>query len=81
MSATNRAVLDDEGVQLTDIVSPELLVEENPDLFPKGKGSLDWAIRNRDRNGLSEAGAVILANGKLMLVRPRYLRWLLTHRA
>jgi hypothetical protein len=65
-----------EPIALDDIVTPETFAQQYPDIAtPFG---IKWQIRNRHHNGLSDAGAVVVINGKTKLVRSRYTRWLAT---
>jgi hypothetical protein len=63
---------------MNDIPNPEDLrpagefVEQNPHLFPT-KSSWPWQLRNRDTNGLRDAGAVLMINGKAYINVPRYM--------
>ncbi len=59
---------------LDDLVTPEYLAEERPDLFPLK--SLRWQLQNRHHNGLSDAGAVMKVGRKIMLSRSRLLAWI-----
>lgn len=49
----------------------------HPHLFPH-KSTLHWMLRNRNSNGLSESGAVLLINGRTYLVVPKFLEVLLS---
>ncbi len=58
---------------LSDVVLPETLLEENPDLF--NDSQINWLIRNREHNGLKESGAVLKVGRKLYLSRMRFHKW------
>jgi len=64
-----------------DIQPGSAVVEKHPHLFPKGEGTLKWQTRNKKRNGLAEAGAVLIINGREYINVPLYLRWLITKSA
>ena len=58
----------------SELFSKEALVERHPNLltFPR----IQWALRNRARNGLS---SVVYASksGQLLIHEPEFLRWYL----
>ena len=60
-----------------NIVKPATMVEENPELFKDSQ--MNWWLKSRDRNGLSEAGAVLKIGHKLYLHRERFIRWFISH--
>ncbi|MBA1444794.1 MAG: hypothetical protein M3H12_13840 [Chromatiales bacterium] len=62
-----------------DIAEPDDLATEHPHLFTKGR--LDWLLRNRERNGLTKAGAVLMVGRKMYIHKQRFLDWFLSHSA
>jgi hypothetical protein len=50
------------------------LVERHPNLLTEPR--VQWALRNRDRNGLSEA-VYESRSGELLVHEPGFLRWYL----
>jgi len=62
-------------LEVTDIVPRDEFVKNNPQFFPAGKASADQQIRNRNENGLEDAGAVTKRNNIMYFVVPRYLSW------
>lgn len=63
-----------DPISLSDIASPAELAREHPDLFTEP--GLRWLIRQRHRNGLARAGAVLTVRNRVVLVRSRLERWL-----
>ena len=66
---------------LHDVVTKKQLVAESKGILTEGQ--LDWILRNRARNGLSQCGAVIRQGrgGELKLIRPRFTKWYLSQLA
>ena len=66
-------------IDLNDIVSPREFEKQYPNLFEgEGKPSLEYLVRTRHLNGLSDLGAVIEPlHRRPMIVRPKFLEWLL----
>ncbi len=61
---------------LTEIFSRSQFIQRHPGLFNKGR--LDWAVRNRDQNGLTAARAVYESPvGEILIHEPPFLRWFL----
>jgi hypothetical protein len=58
-----------------DIWPADKFVEANPNLFPS-ENTWPWQLRNRKHNGLSEAGAVLILNGRACIHEPRYMAYL-----
>ncbi|MCG8091589.1 MAG: hypothetical protein JAY62_17770 [Candidatus Thiodiazotropha endolucinida] len=65
-----------ETFDLDDVISPDAMVEERPDLFTVGR--IDWYLRQRHRNGLAEAGAVLQVGRRMYLVKSRFVQWFIT---
>jgi hypothetical protein len=52
------------------------LVQRHPTILNGSR--VDWALRNRDKNGLKEAGAVYESkSGELLIHEPTFLLWFL----
>lgn len=66
-----------ESVKPEDIQPAVEFAQSHPNLFPR-KNTLSWMVRNRNRNGLSESGALLYFNGKTYIVVPKYLQLLLS---
>ena len=64
-----------EPVSLDDIASPAALAKQYPNASFTETG-LRWAIRQRHRNGLADAGAVLIVRGRAVFVKSRFERWL-----
>jgi len=64
---------------LTDLTTPQQLASEFPRLF--NETQLNWIVRRREHNGLSEAGAILKVNGRLYVIRPRFFLWMLNQPA
>jgi hypothetical protein len=58
-----------------DIVRATEFARQYPHLFPS-KNSLQWQLKNRATNGLSDSGAVLELNGKLYFHIPKYMDYL-----
>lgn len=70
----NTPLAERDAVPLTDLVRPADLANEYPGLFTAP--GLRWLIRQRHRNGLANAGAVVLVGNRALLVRSRFEKWL-----
>ena len=70
-------------ITLADLLTPAQFEQENSHLFEgEGTPSLEYLIRTRHINGLSECGAVIEpVQRRPMIVRPKFLGWLLNRKA
>lgn len=66
-------------VNFEDICPPSQFVDENPHLFNRaGCPKMDYLIRLRHLNGLSDCGAVIEpVQRRPMIVKPKFLAWML----
>lgn len=75
----NDRVLDESDAELfKNIIKPADMVKERPDLYRDGQ--MNWWIKTRDHNGLSDAGAVFKIGHKIYLHRARFISWFLSHR-
>jgi len=78
-SNTYSASEDASQLNYDDLIKPTDLAREYPDLFSDAK--IRWLIRQRDHNGLSKAGAIIKCGRTILIVRPKFLGWLLANKA
>jgi len=62
-----------------DVVRPDMLSEEFPALLSAPQ--INWLLRNREHNGLKDAGAVLKVGGKLYLSREKFMQWFYTQQA
>ena len=62
----------------TNVIKLADFVECHPDLFTDGQ--MNWLIRNREQNGLSEAGAVLQVGRKIYINKPKFLEWFMGQR-
>ena len=71
-----------EEISLNDICSPAEFVKAYPNLFEgEGKPTMDTMLRGRHANGLTDAGAIVEpVQRRPMIVKPRFLRWLLSRK-
>ena len=78
-SNSSQSLVEDTRVNLKpeDIQLAEDFAMENPHLFPY-ENTLPWMLRNRNRNGLSKSGAVLMINRKTYLVVPKFMKLLLS---
>jgi len=60
----------------TNVIKLADFVECHPDLFSDGQ--MSWLIRNRARNGLSEAGAVLQVGRKIYINKRKFLEWFMS---
>jgi hypothetical protein len=58
---------------LSDILSQADFQKKHSDKFSPGQ--ITWFLRNRDRNGLSKSGAVILSARKFYINEPLFTAW------
>ena len=61
---------------LDDVISPQVLAEERPDLFTPGR--IEWFIRQRRSNGLVGAGAIVQVGRRLFIRRSAFVAWFLS---
>ncbi len=71
-----------EQIDFSDICPPALFADENPHLFNQpGCPKIEYLMRTRHLNGLSDCGAVIEpVRRRPMIVKPKFLEWLLARR-
>ena len=65
-----------EQLTLDDFSLLADFVESNPQVWPTMQGAR-WAIHNAKRNGLDDYGVLVKRNGKIQVVKPRLVQWLL----
>ena len=62
-----------------DICTPAQFEQENQHLFGEGAPKMEYLMRTRRLNGLSDCGAVIEpVERRPMIVKPKFLKWLLS---
>jgi len=68
-----------DEITFSDVCSPEEFRKENPHLFDHpGRPKLEYLLRTRHINGLSECGAVIEpVQCRPLIVKPKFLEWML----
>lgn len=60
----------------SELFSRTAFLPRHPALFTNER--LRWALRNRDKNGLSEIGAVFESRGgELLIHEPKFIAWFL----
>jgi hypothetical protein len=71
-----------EEIGFDDIATPAQVAEDHPELFNKsGCPKMDYLVRTRKLNGLSDCGAIIEpAARRPMIVKPKFLAWLLARK-
>jgi hypothetical protein len=70
---------DSLEVSLEDFLSLDNFQKKHADKFTKAQ--LNWLLRFRDRNGLTESGAVIMVARKFYLHEARFAAWFNTQKA
>ena len=78
-SNTQSSIYEADKPTYSDLVTPEDFVQERPDIFTKAK--LQWLIRQRQQNGLSESNAVVKCGRTILIVRSKFYEWLLANKA
>jgi len=64
---------------LDNVCLPKALTRENPELFTESQ--VNWLIKTRHKNGLSETGAVLKISRKIYINRVLFLEWFLSQKA
>ena len=69
-------------IGLGDICTPKTFAENHPNLFDgPGCPKMDYLVRTRHLNGLSDCGAIVEpAHRRPMIVPPKFLSWLLSRK-
>ncbi len=78
-SNTQSSIYETGKPAYSDIVTPEDFAQERSDIFTKAK--LQWLIRQRQQNGLSESNAVVKCGRTILIVRSKFYEWLLANKA
>jgi hypothetical protein len=76
---TNLTTIETPAAALDSILSLENFQKKHSDKFTPGQ--LTWLIRNRERNGLTESGAVILSARKFYISEPLFSQWFASQKA
>ena len=66
--------VEPDPIPLTDLATPAELARQYPHLFTEA--GLRLLVRQRHRNGLATAGAVLTIRNRIVLVRSRLEHWL-----
>lgn len=64
---------------LNEITTPEALVKEHPELFTCSQ--MNWLLKTREVNGLSQSGAVLKVSRKLYVNRGAFINWFMEQKA
>lgn len=64
---------------LDDILSQQDFQKKYADKFSPGQ--ITWFLRNRERNGLTKSGAVILSARKFYINEPLFAAWFASQKA
>jgi hypothetical protein len=67
---------EEEEITLSDFQALGPFVEENPQIWAT-MSAARWAINNRHTNDLDKFGVLIKRNGRILVVKPRIIQWLL----
>jgi len=78
MSTVSTQLPSDNGAVLSDIFRPDTIAENNPKLFTYKQ--LEWMLKHRMENGLSDSGAVVKVSNKLYIHLPKFLEWFLSRK-
>jgi len=76
---TNLTTIETPAAALDSILSLENFQKKHSDKFTSGQ--LTWFMRNRERNGLAESGAVILSARKFYIIEPLFSQWFASQKA
>ena len=69
--------MNTNAISLNDICTKQQFLEENHEILPRYRG--EWIFRKRNENGLSKSGAVLEVQGRLYVVRPKFLEWFVSN--
>lgn len=64
---------------LSNIALPNDVSNEYKHLITESQ--LDWLLKTRHKNGLSETGAVLKVSGKLYINKPVFIDWFMNQKA
>lgn len=76
---TNQLQNEITSPTLSDYLTPEKLQEKHADKLTLPQ--ITWVLRNRDRNGLSKLGAVVLLSRKFYINEPLFAQWFASQKA
>lgn len=76
---TNQNPIETPAAALDAILSLENFQKKHADKFTTGQ--LTWFMRNRERNGLSDSGAVILSARKFYIDENLFTLWFTSQKA
>jgi len=76
---TNQTTFETPAATLETILSLENFQKKHSDKFTPSQ--LTWFMRNRERNGLAESGAVILSARKFYINEPLFTQWFASQKA
>jgi len=76
---TNQNQFQPQAPTLDQIESLDNFQKKHADKFTPGQ--LIWFLRNRDKNGLSDSGAVILSARKFYINEPLFANWFASQKA
>jgi len=65
----------EQSTTLNDIYTPAMFAKEHPQILTEPQ--VNWLIKTRHKNGLSEIGAVLKISRKIYINKPLFLDWLL----
>jgi|GEM_PF-878342 hypothetical protein len=66
-------------LSIDDICLAKTLVKENPDKFTDSQ--INWLIKTRSKNGLTESGAILKISNKLYIHKPKFFNWFMQQKA
>ncbi len=64
---------------LDDVCTPKTLAKENPNLFTDGQ--VNWLIKTRRKNGLSDTDSVLKISGKIYIRKSKFFDWFMLQKA
>ena len=64
----------DQAITLDDLVTPNSVIRNYPEVLNQSR--LRYLLREREKNGLVESGAVMQKGRRLVIAVPRFLQWL-----
>lgn len=76
---TGETMKENNQISLDDFEPQKVFAKQQQDKFTESQ--IAWLIRNRQSNGLQEAGAVVMVSRKFYINKPAFARWLLSQQA
>ena len=76
---TKQNNVDSTYQSMEDIVTPDKIAEENPDILSRSQ--MRWLIRQRDFNGLTESKAIIQIGRRYYIQKSKFIKWFASQRA